>query len=216
MAAYPVLSHLPRGYTERDDWPLLIFLHGAGERGTDLSLLKKWGPPALIDTWPDFPFVLLAPQCPLESWWTAETARLDAFLDEALVQHRVDPGRVYLTGFSMGGYGVWQWALASPYRFAALVTVAGGGFSTPQMPIRINAGPQDMAKIAHIPSWSFAGALDEFVPPAEVQATVDALRVGGGDPRLTIYPDADHEVTATRAFADPVLYDWLLAQRRVR
>ena len=194
------LLHLPEDYARtRKRWPLMLFLHGAGERGDDLALVKKHGPPKFLDDRPDFPCIVVSPQCPAEEWW--DTTVLVALLDRVSKLYRVDPQRIYVTGLSMGGYGTWALALAQPQRFAAIVPVCGGGN-------RLLA-----KRIAHLPVWVFHGAEDEIVPLEQSERMVDALRAAGAEPQFTVYEDVGHD-SWTETYANPELYEWLLAQRR--
>jgi predicted peptidase len=197
---------LPSGYggpppTHRK-WPLLLFLHGAGERGDNLTLVKAHGPPRLVDERPDFPFVLASPQCPSDLWWDDDRlqAQLLRLIDTLVAELAIDERRICLTGLSMGGYGVWKLATLAPERFAALAPICGGG------------DPEQAHKLTKLPIWAFHGALDEVVPQQETIAMIDALRAAGGSPRLTIYPDVAHH-SWTPAYDTPELYEWLLAQR---
>ena len=198
-----LLSHLtfvPRGYSEAgtDAWPLMLFLHGAGERGSDLEKLRKYGPPRMVESDPDFPFILIAPQCPLGTHWSA--APLFALLDDAAARFRVDAARVVVTGVSMGGYGTWHLAAAAPERFAAIAPICGGG------------DRQSAARLKSLPIWAFHGAEDNIVPLSETLEMVEAVRAAGGEPRLTVYPGVAHD-SWTDAYATPELFTWLLAQR---
>ncbi|MEO5493946.1 MAG: alpha/beta hydrolase-fold protein [Sphingomonas sp.] len=124
--SYPYQLFLPRGYgadgTQR--WPLVIFLHGSGERGTDLEAVKKNGPPKVIAARPGSPFILVSPQLERVENNRWDTAKLDALLTALRKTYRVDSTRIYLTGLSLGGYGTWDWALKRPDLFAAIVPVA--------------------------------------------------------------------------------------------
>ena len=193
--------HLPPGAEKPGGkrWPTILFLHGAGERGDDLKLVEIHGPPKLVKTRRDFPFIGIAPQCPRRSWWTAPL--LDDLFREMLAKYPIDPDRVYLTGLSMGGYGSWALACEYPGRFAAVVPICGGG------------DPRDVARLKDIPIWVFHGGKDGVVPVARSEAMVAALRKVGGRVRFTVYPEASHNSWAA-AYADPKLYEWLLAQRR--
>lgn len=194
------LLYLPEGYERgRKRWPLLLFLHGAGERGKDLHLVKKHGPPRLIAEGRGFPFLVVSPQCPARQWWSVDV--LDALLDEVIAKHRVDERRVYLTGLSMGGYGTWSLACERPECFAAIVPICGGGN-------RLLAH-----KLKDVPVWAFHGARDEVVPLAESEKMVNAVKECGGKVRLTVYPHAGHD-SWTATYADPALYKWLLRHRR--
>lgn len=193
------LLFLPESYEKSDKpWPLIIFLHGAGETGTDLSLVKKHGPPKIVEAKKDFPFVVVSPQAP-SFGWRVET--LNALLDDVLAKHKVDPDRVYLTGLSMGGFGTWSWAAANPERFAAIAPICGGG------------NPKDAEKIKDIPTWVFHGAKDTTVRLKSSQDMVDALKKAGRDPKFTIYPEAGHD-SWTETYNNPELYTWLAQQKR--
>ncbi len=198
------LLYLPPAYDAEPArrWPLIAFLHGRGERGDDLALIKKHGLPRLVEERPDFPFIVVSPQCPLGTYWPHLVDTLEAWLDAVLKQVRADRRRLYLTGLSMGGYGTWFWAMARPDRFAAIAPICGGG------------DPDYAHVLKDLPIWVFHGAKDTVVRPAESRLMVKALKnAGSAQVRLTIYPDADHD-SWTRTYANPELYDWFLAHRR--
>ncbi len=195
------LVHLPPG-AEADKakkWPTILFLHGSGERGDDLKLVEVHGPPKLVKTSKDFPFIVLSPQCPLGTWWTAPL--LDDLLNEAAAKYPIDPDRIYLSGLSMGGFGCWMLAMEYPARFAAVVPICGGG------------DPRDAARIKDVPVWVVHGGKDPAVPVARAHEMVDALTKLGGRVRLTVYPDAGHD-SWTATYENEELYAWLLQQRR--
>lgn len=194
------LLHLPADYgKDRRRWPLLLFLHGAGERGTDLALVKRHGPPRIAESDRDFPFVLVSPQCPADEWWDPEV--LVALLDEVTSRYRVDPDRIYVTGLSMGGFGTLALAATVPDRLAAIAPVCGGG------------DPRWAPRLAGVPTWIFHGAGDRIVPVVGSRRMVDAIREAGGSVRLTVYPDLGH-VCWDEAYAEPGLWSWLLSHRR--
>ncbi len=197
------LLFLPPGYAAEPDvrWPLILFLHGSGGRGDNLDLVKETGLAKNLDTETDFPFIVISPQCSADSWWLFEIEALNRLLDEVIHRYKVDVDRVYLTGLSMGGFGVWGLATAHPERFAAIAPICGRA-------ITLLA-----AKLKHVPVWAFHGAFDEVVPLIESQKMVNAVRAAGGDARLTIYPEADHDAWS-QAYADPELYRWLLSHTR--
>lgn len=204
----PYLLYLPRGYDpdKASRWPLILFLHGAGERGNDLQLLRKHGIPRVVEEQQDLPFIALTPQCPADTWWSDHLEALDQLIGEIMSTHPVDPARVYLTGLSMGGYGAWHLAMTYPRRFAALVPICGGGACLSPFAERLGA-------LQDVPTWVFHGAQDPVVPLRESEVMVEMLRARGGDVRFTIYPDAVHD-SWTRTYSNPELYDWLLRQRR--
>jgi predicted peptidase len=194
------LLYLPKDYDAKSAWPLMLFLHGAGERGDDLDVVKKHGPPKLIEAGKEFPFIVVSPQCSGNRWW--EPFDLAALLDEIVAKYKVDRDRIYLTGLSMGGFGTWALATYQPDRFAAIVPICGGG------------DPARVRRIKHIPTWVFHGGKDPTVPLAMSEKMVDALKKAGGDVKFTVYPNAAHD-SWTQAYDSPELYDWLLKQKRV-
>ena len=193
------LLALPADYATQESWPLVLFLHGAGERGDDLELVKKHGPPKLISEGKKFPFIVVSPQCPNDVWW--EPIELTALLDDVISKHKVDENRICVTGLSMGGFGTWRLAAYTPQRFAAIAPICGGG------------EPHWARRFPHLPTWAFHGAKDTGVPLERSQTMVDALTEKGGEPRLTVYADAGHD-SWTETYQNPELYRWLLAQRR--
>ena len=193
------LLFLPQGYEKQESWPLMLFLHGAGERGEDLKLVKKHGPPKIVGNKKDFPFILVSPQCELERWWNP--VALTALLDEIVETYNVDEDRIYVTGLSMGGFGTWALAAHTPGRFAAIAPICGGG-------------EVFMARtIHHIPAWVFHGAKDSVVPLRRSEEMVAALRERGAEVKLTVYPEARHD-SWTETYDNSEFYDWLLQQKR--
>lgn len=192
--------HLPESYPESDKhYPLMIFLHGAGERGKNLRIVKRHGPPKLVEKGKEFPFIIVSPQCPERQWW--KVAELEALLEWVLSRNRVDEDRIYLTGLSMGGFGTWEWAIESPHRFAAVAPICGGG------------DPAEVHVIKHLPVWAFHGAKDPLVPLEESEEMVDALKACGGNVKFTVYPEAGHD-SWSKAYEDPELYEWFLSHKR--
>lgn len=197
---YPYQLFLPRGYLAdyKARWPLLIFLHGSGERGDDVARVKVHGPPKMADRDPNFPFILVSPLLGADQDW--DVAKLNALLDRIARTYRIDPARIYLTGLSRGGHASWRWAMAEPHRFAAVAPVAGRG------------DPATACALKDKPVWAFHGDRDDVVTPEGSFAMQRAIRACGGPARLTIYPDLGHN-SWDPAYSDPALYLWLLAQR---
>ncbi len=194
------LLYLPKGYDDQESWPLVLFLHGAGERGGDLELVKKHGPPKLIGEGKDFPFIVVSPQCRKDVWW--EPIELTALLDEVNKTHKVDQDRIYVTGLSMGGFGTWRLAAHTPDRFAAIAPICGGGET------------YWARRFPQLPTWAFHGAKDNGVPLQRSEEMIEAMKAAGGNPKLTVYPDAGHD-SWTETYNNPEFYQWLLAQKRV-
>jgi predicted peptidase len=193
------LLYLPKDYNGQQPMPLLLFLHGAGERGDNLELVQVHGPPKLIGQGKDFPFIVVSPQCKSDQWW--EPIELVALLDEISGKYKVDQDRVYVTGLSMGGFGTWRLAAYAPQRFAAIAPICGGGETY-------------WTKLfKRIPVWAFHGAKDVGVPVERSEKMIDALKKEGANPKLTIYPDAEHD-SWTETYNNPELYEWLLQQKR--
>jgi predicted peptidase len=193
------LLALPEDYDQQESWPLLLFLHGAGERGDDLEMVKKHGPPKLISGGKEFPFIVVSPQCRENVWW--EPIELTALLDEIIKTHKVDEDRIYVTGLSMGGFGTWRLGAYAPQRFAAIAPICGGGEG------------YWARRFPHLPTWVFHGAKDKGVPLERSQEMVDAIKKNGGEPKFTIYPEAGHD-SWTETYDNPEFYEWLLAQKR--
>lgn len=198
-------QHIPPGESAPEGFPLILFLHGAGERGTDLNKVKVHGVPKIVEQQPDFPFIVLAPQCPEDTTWPMQLDALQALLDTALGSLPVDASRCYLTGLSMGGFGSWALGAECPERWAAIAPICGGGRW-------LNGFPKRAERLVGVPIWAFHGAQDPVVPLAESQQLVEFLTARGADVRLTIYPEAGHD-SWTQTYANPELYSWFLAHR---
>jgi predicted peptidase len=193
------LLYLPEDYGKvKKDWPVMLFLHGAGERGSDINKVKVHGPPKLVEQGQDLPFIVVSPQCPEGKWWPQYTEQLMALLDETCDRFDADQQRIYCTGLSMGGYGTWALGCAYPERFTAVVPICGGG------------SPFIAYHLKTVPVWAFHGAKDNVVPLNESQQMVDAVKRAGGDAKLTVYPEANHD-SWTETYDNPELYEWLLS-----
>jgi len=200
LHGFSYLEYLPENYASGENFPLVIFLHGAGERGEDVEKAAVHGWMKNVREGENFPFVMIAPQCPQGKYWGCYIESLNAFLTYALEKYQVDPSRVILTGLSMGGTGTWLWSLANPERFAAVVPICGTG-------VYWNGEP-----LAKKPLWVFHGEADTVVPVTESINMVHGVRKYGGTPKLTIYPGVGHD-SWVRAYADPELIPWMLEQR---
>ncbi len=199
------LLYLPEEYaTSLKSWPLILFLHGAGERGNDLSKVEIHGPPKLATKEEDvFPFVIVSPQCSEDEWWSSELQidTLNALLDDIVSRYRIDKERIYVTGLSMGGFGTWRLAATYPERFAAIAPICGGG------------NPEDAATLAHLPIWVFHGAKDKVVPIKKSEEMVAALKKVGNTVKFTSYPNAGHN-SWDATYQNPELYKWFLMHSR--
>jgi predicted peptidase len=187
--------------------PLIVFLHGHGESGSDLELVKKHGIPRIVEEQPDFPFICVSPQCPTGVTWVLISDAVEALVVEMLKRDDVDTSRVYLTGLSMGGYGTWHVGVQRPDLFAALAPICGGGSFVNYLPWRLS-------RLKDMPVWAFHGADDPAVLLQEQQTLIDALRQSSkGDVRFTIYPGVGHD-SWTRTYANPALYTWFLGRKK--
>jgi len=197
------LLYLPKEYGKtKQQWPLMLFLHGAGERGNNIELVKKNGLPNLIEQGKDYEFIVVSPQCPSETTWSNLTEDLNALVDDVVGRYSTDPNRLYVTGLSMGGFGTWDLIARYPDKFAAAAPICGGGKML------------SAKAITDIPIWVFHGAKDPVVPPAESEKMVQAVKNAGGKKiQLTIYPDAQHD-SWTQTYDNPKLYEWFLEQKR--
>ncbi|NQU41029.1 MAG: dienelactone hydrolase family protein [Lentisphaerae bacterium] len=193
---------LPAAYQESEAaWPLILFLHGSGESGDDLDRVAAEGLPRRARE-VDLPFVIVAPQCPRDDDWTfsGQERRLDALLSMVMRRYRIDRQRIYLTGCSMGGFAVWNFAMAHPNRFAAIVPICGRGRTSGAKTIR------------QLPIWVFHGEQDEAISVKASRKMVKALRAVGSPVKYTEYADGGHDVW-TQAYRTPELFEWLLEQR---
>ena len=163
------LLYLPKDYAAKsgERWPLMLFLHGAGERGTDVRRAGIHGPMSLVKKGTNFPFIIVAPQCPENQRWEPEA--LLQLLDHVTAKLPVDTNRVYVTGLSMGGYGTWSLGLKFPERFAAIAPICGGG----NIIDMVLAGPEHETALRALPIWAFHGAKDSVVPLVESEPAAD-------------------------------------------
>ena len=223
-ASYAYKVYVPPGFDAGRTWPVILYLHGAGERGTDGVRQTEVGLGRALRANPErFPAVVVFPQAPAGQVWLGDPARMaTTALDQTVAEFRGDPDRIYLAGLSMGAYGIWVLAFENPDRYAAIVSVCGGivppsgrAGLTPLPPTLQAADPYaaTAARVKGIPAWLFHGADDPTVPVTESRRIVAALEHAGASPRYTEYPGVGHN-SWDRAFAEPELAAWLLAQHR--
>ncbi|MBN2326921.1 MAG: dienelactone hydrolase family protein [Candidatus Omnitrophica bacterium] len=182
--------------------PLIMFLHGASQRGASMASLKQYvtqhflTPLRQVDDLQEPPFILVAPQCPKKQYWNPD--RLHGVLQDVLSYAAADRKRLYLTGFSMGGFGTWNFAAAYPKLFAAIVPVSGGGKST------------TVKNLVNVPVWAFHGKKDRIVSSSRCTAMVKSLERAGGDVKMTLFPQKGHLVCQD-AYGKPELWEWLFS-----
>jgi len=188
---------------ENGKFPLIISLHGIGERGEDLWRVKGDGLPKILDGKNDFPFIVVSPQCPSTTEWYYDRTdiKLNKLIDSVIARYPVDTSRIYLTGFSMGGIGTLDLAIRYPNRFAALMPIA----------FRIEDG-WDLCIIKDMPLWGFHGQHDPIIPLYKAQSVITTLTNCGGSPTFTIYSDLFHDAW-TRTYNNPAVFIWLLTKR---
>jgi len=211
----------PVGIAPEKGWPLLLFLHGYGECGDDLSQVKKHGPPKLISHFEELAgCVVISPQCPRHSWWRTETLKL--LVDEFIAgRDDIDHDRLYVTGLSMGGYGIWSFISRHPNYFAAAIPICGGGnpFNLPaNLPGRKRGITNEFSlaglkKADTLPIWTFHGSDDRSVPLVETKTLVESLREAGNRKvKFTVYQGAGHVATWEKAYDSPETWKWLFSQ----
>lgn len=198
------LLYLPQDYHHNDTitFPMVVFLHGAGEGGDNIEKVKTHGIPELIAEGEQFPFMVLAPQNPsLDKFWD------DQLLMDLIIkienEYRVDENRIYLTGLSRGGYGVWRTAMNNPDKFAALIPLCG---ATPASPIYAQ-------KLKDIPIWVFHGENDGVIPLSESESMVNQLEKVGANVKFTIMEGKGHDIWDD-VYRLPELYEWIMKQQK--
>jgi predicted peptidase len=197
------LLFLPETYgKDKKRWPLILYLHGSGERGSDFNRLKKLGLPKKVEQDPKFPFIVLSPQCPAGRFWSDidVTLMVIAMLGEVCKKYQVDKDRIYLTGLSMGGHGTWWLAQQFPNQWAAIAPICGWG------------NPYLAQRLKNIPAQVYHGGKDRNVPIGLAKMMVSTLESAGGQVEMVVYPNEGH-VIWERAYADPKLYQWLLKHK---
>lgn len=187
-------------------WPLILSLHGAAARGTNPEEIRASDLPATLEAGVEYPFIVIAPLCPSETWWSDHLPAVDILLKDVADRYMVDPDRISVTGVGMGAFGVWHLGAAYPQRFSALVPISGAaawfyGF------------PQRARTLVNVPVWIFHGEADPIVPLREAVALADELKAAGQSPRLTVIPEGGHDIWK-QVFRMPELIDWLLEQGR--
>ena len=212
--AYAV--YVPRGYDPARPWPLILFLHGSGESGTDGSRQLAQGLPRELVWNPDrWPFIVVIPQkSSSDTEWEQFEPSLMAMLASARREYNVDPARLILTGLSQGGHGAWVLAARHPDLWTAVVPVCGYGPARSAAPGVFTGTVGELAQaLKGIPVWAFHGEADDVVPVGETRDMIAALEGAGAEPRVTIYPGVGHDCWE-RAYGDQELPGWLLARRR--
>jgi predicted peptidase len=193
---------VPHDYKGDKDYPIILFLHGAGSKGTDGAAQVKGGlATAIRKNEKKFEFIAVFPQA--EKGWQGkgdDAKRALAILEEVSKTYKVDKKRTYLTGLSMGGFGTWSLAAAYPDRWAAIAPICGGG------------DPKTAEKIKHIPCWCFHGDADPTVKVERSRDMIKALKDAGAMPRYDEYPGVGHN-SWDRAYATAELYEWMLKQQ---
>jgi predicted peptidase len=219
---------VPSNYDPHKKWPVVLFLHGSGERGTDGLLPTEVGlGRAIRYMGADFPFIVVFPQCRHNKFWNdaeMQTVALTA-LDQTIREFHGDPQRIYLTGTSMGGYGVWEIAARTPGKFAAYVPVCGGLQPVkdyPNLHLSFLGDPsftdpyaEVARRIGKTPVWIFHGDADPTVPVEESRKMAKALKDTGGNVRYTEYPGVPHN-SWDKAYAEPELIHWMMQQKLQR
>jgi predicted peptidase len=194
------MLYLPDDYERSaQKYPLVLFLHGRGESGTNLDAVNVNGPGREIADGRKFPFIMISPQTLEQQFW--DVHMLTALLNKIEKDYRVDKKREYVTGLSMGGHGTYALAAYQPTRFAAIAPVCG-------------AGDLDIApRLTHVPIFAVHGEKDDTVPCEKDQQLIDAIRRLGGDAKIEIVANAGHDVW-TRTYAGNEIYDWLLSHKK--
>lgn len=201
-------------------YPVVLFLHGAGERGDDNEKQLQYFPEmmAQAEYQRKFPCFVVAPQCREGKMWvnldwsskqsipmdepTADMAAAVAALEQVLAEYPADMNRIYLTGLSMGGYGSWDLAARQPDRFAAVVPICGGG------------DEKQAAKLKNLPIWAWHGDQDNAVPVERSRSMIEAIRAAGGEPKYTELKGVGHNSWTPAYTAEDGVVPWMFRQRK--
>lgn len=194
------LTYTPSNYDKNEEkYPLVLFLHGVGECGSDIRMVERHGVPKIIETGKEFPFIAIAPQCKEGGWW-AEPSYVESLLSlvyDVIDEYNIDSSRVYGTGLSMGGFGTFALAIQEPRLFAAIIPVCGG------------AEIDKLNRIQHLPIWIFHGDKDSTIPVESSLSIYRKLKPMNNQIFLTIYEGVDHD-SWTETYENEVVYEWFL------
>ncbi len=200
----PYLLHFPKDEAKNENgkYPLLLFLHGMGERGNQLDLLFNTGLPKMLKEGLDIPFLTVMPQCPADSFWTEETKALKMLMDDLVSTYPIDEHRIYITGLSMGGYGTYEMLIRYPELFAGGIPICGG--------IGSLFSKVHLSHLKDKPLWIFHGEKDDVVPVEETKEIVHFLKEAQSkNLKYTLYPDLSHDAW-TRTYENGDIYNFLL------
>ena len=195
---------LPEDYSPERKFPMVVFLHGAGERGDgrdELCKIHTHAIPKYAAAGKKFPFILLCPQCPHRVVWNNVIFELKALIDKVAEEYNADMSRIAITGISMGGFGTWEMGLTYSNYFCAIAPICGGGLSW------------RCSNLSNTPVWAFHGDADDIVPPKNSIEMVEAVNKNGGNAKLTLFHDVGHHSWDNAYMETPVI-DWLLSQKR--
>lgn len=213
--------YVPEDYTADKQWPLIVFLHGAGERGDDNEAPRMQGIAEVIEKTPErVPAIVLIPQCPKDQIWNTRHDQLEALMATTRDEYNIDDARIYLTGLSMGGYGTWLWGALHTDTFAALIPICGGGDPHDiQKLLDVGGGnpygsmASRLRALATVPIWAFHGAEDEAVPVDRSRFMVEEIKKRGGNVKYTEYEGVGHN-SWDKAYQESDAIEWLLKQRK--
>lgn len=196
--------YFPNDYLTKK-YPLVLFLHGAGERGTNLKDIEIHGLPKLVKNGKKFPFIIIAPQCPLNLWWSdpLPVDLLSKLVNDIVMKYGIHKNNVFCTGLSMGGYGTLALSIKNPKLFSAIIPICGG------MDIK---NFFDILNLKNLPIWLFHGDKDEVIPLENSQSIYKVLKPVNKNIKLTVYKGVDHN-SWDRAYDDNELYKWMLSHK---
>lgn len=218
--AYKYEVYVPDGWTKAKKWPVILFLHGAGERGTysprkDESVIARF----FVTYHKSLPAVVVFPRCPEKKLWVDAEIELLALkaLDQSVAEFNGNPSRVYLTGLSMGGYGTWHIASKHAGRFAAIAPVCAGvrelrSIAQPALNEAADPFAEVARRVSKLPIWLFHGVEDAVIPVDESRKMYEALKAAGADVRYSEYPGVGHD-SWNKAYAETDFLPWLFSHQ---
>ncbi len=201
------LVYLPEDYSVSDrSWPVIMYLHGEDDRGDQVEMVETYGLPLLLEHELTLSAIVISPQCPQHTVWSNETQSLYNLFEQVQREFNVDPSRMYMTGWSMGGFGAWKFAIDYPDYLAAIAPLSSCLLPSASL-------KSDLKKLHSLPIWTFHGQLDGVVPPESTQYLVDQIKENNPHLKYSRLDNYSHDIWQS-VYNEDYLYDWLFVQKK--